>query len=134
MKEEEMKVTLFFWFGNFLVVKMLFVLPEIWVHVWLRGSSRLEPNEVDQVSGVHFGHIYPLFNSFRNMKKLTPPIDKLRNMVYLQGELHDNTNMREDKNFFREMPKFALVNFMTIRAICNYFTHNWEIKLHKQSI
>ena len=41
-----MKVTLFFGFGHFLVVKMLFVLPEIWVHVWLRGSSRLEPNEV----------------------------------------------------------------------------------------
>ena len=41
-----MKVTLFFGFGHFLVVKILFVLPEIWVHVWLRGSSRLEPNEV----------------------------------------------------------------------------------------
>ena len=40
-----MKVTLFFGFGHFLVVKMLFVLPEIWAHVGLRRSSRLEPNE-----------------------------------------------------------------------------------------
>ena len=28
----------------------------------------------DQVSGTHFGHIYPLFNPFWNLKKLTPPI------------------------------------------------------------
>ena len=27
----------------------------------------------DQVSGTHFGHIYPLFNPFWNLKKLTPP-------------------------------------------------------------
>ena len=40
-----MKVTLFFGFGHFLVVKMLFVLPEIWAHVGLLWSSRLEPNE-----------------------------------------------------------------------------------------
>ena len=40
-----MKVTLFFGFGHFLVVKMLFVLPEIWAHSWPRRSSRLEPNE-----------------------------------------------------------------------------------------
>ena len=41
-----MKVTLFLVLGHFLVLKMLFVLPEIWVHVWLRGSLRLEQNEV----------------------------------------------------------------------------------------
>ena len=41
-----MKVTLFFGYGHFLVVKMLFALPEIWAHVGPRGSSRLEPNEV----------------------------------------------------------------------------------------
>ena len=40
-----MKVTLFFGYGHFLVVKMLFALPEIWAHVGPRGSSRLEPNE-----------------------------------------------------------------------------------------
>ena len=33
-----MKVTLFFGYGHFLVVKMLFALPEIWAHVGPRAQ------------------------------------------------------------------------------------------------
>ena len=43
-----MKVTLFFGFGHFLVVKMLFRLPENRAYAGPRESSRLEPNEAGE--------------------------------------------------------------------------------------
>ena len=49
-----MKVTLFFEFGHFLVVKMLFELPGNWAHVGPRRSSRLEPNEAGLSLGESF--------------------------------------------------------------------------------
>ena len=68
-----MKVTLFFGFGHFLVVKTLFVLPEIWVHVWLRGSSRLEPNEVGpSLRGSFWSYVSPV-RPFLKSKKIDSP-------------------------------------------------------------
>ena len=56
-----MKVTLFFGYGHFLVVKMLFALPEIWAHVGPRGSSRLEPNEVGpSLRGSFWSYLSPV--------------------------------------------------------------------------
>ena len=56
-----MKVTLFFGFGHFLVVKMLFVLPEIWAHVGPRRSSRLEPNEAGpSLGGSFWSYLTPI--------------------------------------------------------------------------
>ena len=56
-----MKVTSFFGFGHFLVVKMLFLLPEIWAHVGPQRSSRLEPNEVGPtLRGSFWSHLTPV--------------------------------------------------------------------------
>ena len=68
-----MKVTLFFGFGHFLVVKMLFVLPEIWAHVWPRRSSRLEPNETRlSLKGSFRSYLAPV-KVILSSKKLTCP-------------------------------------------------------------
>ena len=56
-----MKVTLFFQFGHFLVVKMLFELPGNWAHVGPRGSSRLEPNEAGpSLRGSFWSYLTPV--------------------------------------------------------------------------
>ena len=56
-----MKVTLFFGFGHFLVVKMLFQLPENRAHVGPRGSSRLEPNEAGpSLRGSFWSYVPPV--------------------------------------------------------------------------
>ena len=56
-----MKVTLFFGFGHFLVVKMLFQLPENRAYVGPRGSSRLEPNEAGpSLRGSFWSYLYPV--------------------------------------------------------------------------
>ena len=72
-----MKVTLFFEFGHFLVVKMLFELPGNWAHVGPRGSSRLEPNEAGPSLRGSFGSYVPPVKSARRSKKLTPPTHQL---------------------------------------------------------
>ena len=68
-----MKVTLFFGYGHFLVVKMLFALPEIWAHVGPRGSSRLEPNEAGpSLRGSFWSYLTPV-NFFLRSKKIDLP-------------------------------------------------------------
>ena len=78
-----MKVTLFFGFGHFLVVKILFVLPEIWVHVWLRGSLRLEPNEVGPSLRGSFWSYVPPVESAPRSKKIDSPYCLSPNLHYL---------------------------------------------------
>ena len=64
-----MKVTLFFGYGHFLVVKMLFALPEIWAHVGPRGSSRLEPNEAGpSLRGSFWSYLTPVKVIWRSKK------------------------------------------------------------------
>ena len=52
-----MKVTLFFGFGHFLVVKMLFVLPEIGATLGIEVARDWNQMKRDQVSRAHFGHM-----------------------------------------------------------------------------
>ena len=64
-----MKVTLFFEFGHFLVVKMLFELPGNWAHFGPRGSSRLEPNEVGpSLGGPFWSYLTPVKVILRSKK------------------------------------------------------------------
>ena len=68
-----MKVTLFFGYGHFLVVKMLFQLPEKRAHVGPRGSSRLEPNEVGpSLRGSFWSYVSPV-RPFLKSKKIDSP-------------------------------------------------------------
>ena len=68
-----MKVTLFFGFGHFLVVKMQFQLPENRAHVGPRGSSRLKPNEVGpSVRDSFWTYLSPV-RPFLKSKKIDPP-------------------------------------------------------------
>ena len=68
-----MKVTLIFGFGNFFMVKLLFLLPEIWAHVGPRRSTRLEPNEVGpSLWGSFWSYLNPV-NFFLKYKKIDLP-------------------------------------------------------------
>jgi len=62
---------------------MLFELPAGMLGPNEEGARDWNQLKQDQVSGVHFGHIYPLFDSIRNLKKLTNPIDY---MPHVQSE------------------------------------------------
>ena len=68
-----MKMTLFSGFGYFLLVKMPFVLPEIWAHIGPRGSSRLEPNEAGPSLRGSFWSYVPPVKSAPRSKKIDSP-------------------------------------------------------------
>ena len=68
-----MKVTLFFEYRHFLMVKMLFELPGNWAHVGPRGSSRLEPNEAGPSLRGSFWSYVPPVKVILRFKKIDLP-------------------------------------------------------------
>ena len=78
-----MKVTLFFGFGHFLVVKMLFQLPENRAHVGPRGSSRLEPNEVGpSLRGSFLSYLSPIQFILKS-KKIDSPYCRIVSVQFI---------------------------------------------------
>ena len=65
-----MKVPLFLGFGDILMLKIKSQKRQLWGFGDQRGMTQIT---WDQVRGGHFGPIYPLFDYFWNLKKLTHP-------------------------------------------------------------